>query len=195
MRYEKGHKETTRQRIIETASARFRKDGIASVGLADLMADAGLTHGGFYSHFSSKEDLVRAVMEETSKRFVERFENQVQEGGLEGWIRHYLRSSHRDNAANGCAAAALAAELARHPGTSRKAFTENVAIVTESISKYLPGGQSEDAKRKTAKSIFSLLMGAIQLSRAVDQPTLSDEILEGAIASALALAQLKTQQS
>ena len=68
MRYEKGHKETTRRRIIETAAARFRKDGIEGVGLADLMAEAGLTHGGFYSHFSSKEALVQAAMEEAASR-------------------------------------------------------------------------------------------------------------------------------
>ena len=195
MRYEKGHKEASRQRIIDTASARFRKDGIEAVGLAELMAEAGLTHGAFYSHFSSKEDLVRAVMERTTARFVERFESQVKDGGLESWIRFYLRTGHRDHPEGGCAAAALAAELARHPEMSRQAFTENLARVTDSIAKYLPADLTFDEKRKTARSIFSLLVGAIQMARAVNDPTLSDEMLEAGIASALSLARIKTNQS
>ena len=83
MRYEKGHKEVTRQRIIETAAARFRKDGIEGVGVADLMAEAGLTHGGFYSHFSSKEELIKAAMEEASAVSAIKFDKRVEEGGKE----------------------------------------------------------------------------------------------------------------
>ena len=72
MRYEKGHKETTRRRIVETAAARFRKDGIEGVGLADLMAEAGLTHGGFYSHFSSKEEIFERVLEDVQEELAAR---------------------------------------------------------------------------------------------------------------------------
>ena len=84
MRYEKGHKEATRQRIVETAAARFRKDGIEGVGVADLMAEAGLTHGGFYSHFASKEELVREAMNAASSRSQANFAQRIAESGLEG---------------------------------------------------------------------------------------------------------------
>jgi len=150
MRYEKGHKEITRRRIVETAAARFRKDGIEGVGLADLMAEAGLTHGGFYSHFSSKEDLVRAAMEEASCHSVQNFERRIEEGGLEAWIRAYLRTGHRDHPEKGCAVATLAAELARHPKATRKAFTENLAKVTASIASHLPATMTPAFGRRNA---------------------------------------------
>jgi len=192
MRYEKGHKETTRRRIIETAAARFRKDGIEAVGLADLMAEVGLTHGGFYSHFSSKEDLVRAAMAEASSHSIENFGRRIEEGGLEAWIRAYLRTAHRDHPERGCAAAALASELARHPKSTRKAFTENLAKVTTAIESHLPASFSPAFKRKTATGVFATLIGAMQMARVADDPALSDEILEAGIASALTLAQIKS---
>jgi TetR/AcrR family transcriptional repressor of nem operon len=192
MRYEKGHKEITRRRIVETAAARFRKDGIDGVGLADLMAEAGLTHGGFYSHFSSKEDLVRAAMEEVSCGARERFAQRIAEGGLETYIRSYLRTAHRDHPERGCVVATLASELARHPKATREAFTQNLAALTSSISSHLPNRFSQAQKRKTAVGIFATLVGAMQMARAVNDPLLSDEILEAGIASALALAEIKT---
>jgi TetR/AcrR family transcriptional repressor of nem operon len=195
MRYEKGHKETTRRRIIETAAARFRKDGIEGVGLADLMAEAGLTHGGFYSHFSSKEDLVKAAMQEAACRSVEKFNQRIEEGGLEVWIRSYLRTGHRDHPEQGCAVAALAAELARHPKATRKGFTERLEKLTSAIESHLPASMAPALKRKTAVGVFSTLVGAIQMARAVSDPVLSDEILEAGITSALNLAQINTPVS
>jgi len=191
MRYEKGHKEATRRRIIETAAARFRKDGIEGVGLADLMADAGLTHGGFYSHFSSKEDLVRATVEEVTSGTQDRFKQRIDEGGLEAYIRTYLRTGHRDHPERGCIVATLASELARHPKATREAFTKNLAGLTSSISSHLPDSLSATQKRQTAVGIFAILVGALQMARAVNEPPLSDEILEAGIASALALAGIK----
>ena len=192
MRYEKGHKESTRRRIIETAAARFRKDGIEAVGLADLMAEAGLTHGGFYSHFSSKEDLVKAAMEEASCNSIHNFNRRMEEGGLEAWIRTYLRTAHRDHPERGCAAAALASELARHPKATRKVFTENLAKVTTAIESHLPASLSPALKRKTATGVFATLIGAMQMARVADDPALSDEILEAGITSALTLARIES---
>jgi AcrR family transcriptional regulator len=193
MRYEKGHKETTRRRIIETAAARFRKDGIESVGVADLMAEAGLTHGGFYSHFASKEELVRAALDEASAVSAIRFDHRVEEGGLEAWIRAYMRTEHRDHPEKGCIVAALASELARHPKETRKGFSERLAKVIAAIELRLPGKTPPAQKRKTAVGIFALLVGALQMARAVDEPVASDEILEAGIASSLALAQIKAK--
>lgn len=190
MRYEKGHKEATRQRIIETAAARFRRDGIESVGVADLMADAGLTHGGFYSHFRSKEDLVRAVVDQAALRSNENFQRRTEEGGLEAWIRGYLRAQHRDHPENGCIVAALGPEIARHAKPARKSFTERLATLTADIQKFLPAAMKPAQKRKTAIGIFATLVGAMQMARTVDDAALSDEILEAGIASALTLAQI-----
>ncbi|HEY0257840.1 MAG TPA: TetR/AcrR family transcriptional regulator [Candidatus Methylacidiphilales bacterium] len=195
MRYEKGHKETTRRRIVETAAARFRKDGIEGVGLADLMAEAGLTHGGFYSHFSSKEDLVKAAMEEAACHSVQNFARRTEEGGLETWIRSYLRTGHRDHPEKGCVVATLAAELARHPKATRQAFTENLARVMTSVESHLPASMTSALKRKTAVGVFATLVGAMQMARAVNDPRLSDEILEAGIISALALARINTPAS
>jgi len=195
MRYEKGHKELTRRRIIETAAARFRKDGIEAVGLADLMAEAGLTHGGFYSHFSSKEDLVKAAIEEAAVVSAGRFKERIEEGGLENWIRSYLRTGHRDHPEKGCVVAALASELARHPQATRKGFSEKLAKVLKAVESHLPANMTPAVKKKTAVGIFATLVGAIQMARAVDDAQVSDEILEAGIASALALAQIKNKAS
>jgi AcrR family transcriptional regulator len=190
MRYQKGHKETTRRRIIETAAARFRKDGIEAVGLADLMADAGLTHGGFYSHFTSKEDLVRAAMEEAAGQSQQRLNKRIEEGGLEAWIRAYLRIAHRDHPERGCTVAALASELARHPRETRKGFTEKLERVTANVEAHLPAGMTPDQRRKAAVGIFAILVGAMQMARVVDDAGKSEQILEAGIASALALAHI-----
>jgi TetR/AcrR family transcriptional regulator, transcriptional repressor for nem operon len=195
MRYEKGHKETTRRRIVETAAARFRKDGIEGVGLADLMAEAGLTHGGFYSHFSSKEDLVRATVADAVERARDRFASKNIGGSLETWIRNYLRAGHRDHPERGCIFASLASELGRHSKTTKAGFTEVTDVVLSSIESLLPATEPSAERRKRAAGIFSTVMGALQLARAVNDTALSDEILEAGIASALNLARIKTTAS
>ena len=194
MRYEKGHKEATRRRIVETAAARFRKDGIEAVGVADLMADAGLTHGGFYSHFESKEDLVRAVVDEASVSSAERFQRRVEEGGLKAWIRYYCSPAHRDHPERGCIVAALGAELGRHPVSTRRSFTERMDTLSEAIQKHLPSTMKPAQKRQTSITIFAVLSGALQMARTVDDSALSDEILEAGVATALSLAQIKTEK-
>lgn len=191
MRYEKGHKEATRQRILETAAARFRKDGIESVGVADLMAEAGLTVGGFYSHFASKEELVREAMKAASGRSQTNFEKRIAEGGLEAWIRFYLSPSHRDHPERGCSAAALGAELARHPVKSRESFAENMVRITKAVELHLPATMSPAEKKKTAVGIFATLIGSLQLARTVTDPGLSNQILEAGLTTALGLAQIQ----
>jgi TetR/AcrR family transcriptional repressor of nem operon len=191
MRYEKGHKAATRLKIVEHAARTFRKYGIDGVGVANLMAEAGLTHGGFYNHFATKEDLVQAAMDEAARGSRRRFANRIAEGGLEAWIRTYMRTEHRDHPELGCVVAALASELARHPQTSRKVFTENLNALLHEIEKRLPESKSALSKRQTAVGIFGLMVGAIQMARAVNDPQLSEEILESGIASALTMAALK----
>jgi len=186
MRYDKNHKELTHQRVVEVASERFRKEGLDAVGVASLMADAGLTHGGFYSHFPSKEALVEeaivAAMETTSMRLTKAAET----GGIEALIASYLRPAHRDHPERGCAAAALCAEIGRHSEATRDAFTEKVRKMTALIESTLP---KPDAA--TAQAICAMMIGTLQLSRAVSDPKLSDEILESGRTAALALAKTK----
>ncbi|MGZ3285499.1 MAG: TetR/AcrR family transcriptional regulator, partial [Xanthobacteraceae bacterium] len=125
MRYEKGHKDLTRQRIVEVASRQFREHGVAAVGIAGIMTDAGLTNGAFYAHFDSKEDLVREVLSHAG--FRNKLSKAAENGtGLAGAIRDYLSQNHRDNPGQGCPTSALVAEIARHPKATRDAFTGKV---------------------------------------------------------------------
>jgi AcrR family transcriptional regulator len=152
------------------------------------MAEAGLTHGGFYSHFKSKEELIREALGEASNQSRVRFSRRIEEGGLENWIRSYMRREHRDRPEIGCAAAALVSELARRPKTSRAKFAENFGRLFDEIAEHLPRGGSPERRRQTAIGIFSTLMGALQLARASGDESTSEEILEAGIANALALA-------
>src|SRR4029453_7312229 len=118
MRYEKGRKDASRQKIMEVASERFRRDGIAATGLAAIMSDSGMTNGAFYPHFQSKADLVReTVLDATSAT---RFGSFMAEEGLETAIANYLWPKHRADPAQGCPLAALLPEPARQPLEARR---------------------------------------------------------------------------
>jgi TetR/AcrR family transcriptional repressor of nem operon len=191
MRFEKGHKAATRQKIIETAAARFRKDGIAATGIAGLMADAGLTHGGFYAHFGSKEELVREAVDAAALASRARLDQVgAKSPGLEGYIRSYLRPAHRDAPEQGCFVAALGAELARHEPETRAAVTRKIEGILARVSEHLPAGQTPDARLETAIGIFGVLSGTLQLARAVADLAMSEKILESGIAAALKIAGL-----
>src|SRR5438445_1301293 len=173
MRYEKGHKDATRQRIVEVASRQFREHGVAAVGLAGIMSDAGLTNGAFYAHFKSKEDLVRQVLAESHRN--ETWQAAAESGDFESAIRGYLSPKHRDNPGRGCPISALAAEIARHPKATRDAFTGKVTRVIERIAARLPVGTEQERRRK-AVAIYGLMVGTLQMARAVDDKQLSEEI-------------------
>jgi len=185
MRYDKGHKDATRQRIVEVASRQFREQGVAAVGLAGIMAEAGLTNGAFYAHFDSKEDLVREVL--SSAGFHNKLSKAAEKGtGLEGAIRDYLSPSHRDNPGVGCPTSALVAEIARHPKATRDAFTGKVAGVIELIAGSLDSG-TQAGRRRKAVAIYGLMVGTLQLARAVNDKKLSNEILQSGADQAVAL--------
>lgn len=187
MRYEKGHKDLTRQRIIEVASARFRAQGVAAAGLAGIMTEAGLTNGAFYAHFSSKEDLVQAVLGYALSRREQTLRAAAENGkGLEALIRDYLSPRHRDDPGRGCPTAAMVAEIARHPKKTRDAFTGKIGAFIDLIAAQV-AGSSPRARRKTAIAIYGMMVGTLQLARAVNDKRLSDDILEGGVAAALLL--------
>ncbi|MGY8634258.1 TetR family transcriptional regulator [Bradyrhizobium sp. 14AA] len=187
-RYDKGHRDTTRRHILDVASAQFRESGIAAVGLAGIMSEAGLTNGAFYTHFSSKEDLVRAVLLDALERREQRHRDNLANGvALEATIRDYLSPRHRDRAATGCPTASLVAEIARHPKVTRDAFTAKISDFLALMAAQLPEGSADERRRKTL-AIYATMVGALQLSRAVGDRQLSEEILENAVEAAIALA-------
>lgn len=187
-RYEKGHKDETRRHILDVASTQFRESGIAAVGLAGIMSEAGLTNGAFYTHFASKEELVREVLSEALNRREERHKANLENGvALEATIRDYLSTRHRDHAGAGCPTAALVAEIARHPKATREAFTGKMSDLIALMAEQIRQGSAEERRRK-AIAIYSIMVGALQLSRAVNDRRLSDEILENAVEAAVALA-------
>ena len=188
MRFEKGHKEVTRKRIIEVASKRFRKDGVAASGLAGIMADSGLTNGAFYAHFDSKEDLVRESLSSALAEQLAQLQ-QAHEGeiDIEGAIRRYLNKSHLDGCEDGCPSAALLPEISRQPALTKKAYEEQLLAYAKTLATLLPSPKSAQTKRK-ATAIFSLMVGTLQMARAVSDPLLAEEILEGGVQAALSLA-------
>src|SRR5437764_14077363 len=124
MRYSKGHKQATRQRIVEVAGRRFKRDGVDGAGVATLMSDAGLTNGAFYAHFQSKEDLVANVLADQLRAQRTSFDDQPSDrAGLEAFVRSYLSPEHRDEFADACPSAALLDEIARRPTDTRDVFT------------------------------------------------------------------------
>ena len=192
MRYDKNHKADTHKRVVEAAARRFRKDGIEATGVVDLMADDGLTHGGFYAHFSSKEMLVKEALAAASTSSRERLARQIEktraEGGdpLETFVRNYLTVAHRDRPDRGCSVATLGSEIARHPRKTRDAFTEGLTKTLGLIESALPA--SAKRRKQKASAIFSTLIGALQLSRAVGDTEISQGVLDAGIAAALTLA-------
>ena len=185
-RYGKEHKEVTRRRIIEAAGQRLKRDGIDGSGVSVLMADAGLTNGAFYAHFASKEDLVAVAVADQLHQQRERYRAQaVDREGVERLVREYLSMEHRDDAEHGCPSAALLDEIGRCGEATRHAYTDGMLGLVDQVASILaPGDQSA---RGQTLSLFALLIGTLQLSRALADRRLADEVLERGIENALAL--------
>ena len=178
-RYEKSRKGETRRRIVELASKRFRADGVDGVGVATLMADAGLTNGGFYAHFTSKEELVKeAVLHALAEMPGEvKREAGDETTDLPAFIDRYLSKTHRDNPAAGCAVAALSPELTRRPPDSRAAFRDGGMATIERIAAGLAPTIEGTERRSRAFAVFSHLLGTLQMARFVVDGPVSEEIL------------------
>lgn len=187
MRYGKEHKEATRRRIIETAGRRFKRDGIDGAGVATLMADAGLTNGAFYAHFASKEELVATSISDQLRGQLEGL-RAVAPGraGVEQIVRSYLSTQHRDSPEEGCPSAALLDEIRRCTDTTKQAYTEGVLAFIDDIAAHIAPHDPPSARVKTL-SIYALMIGTLQLSRALADPQLADEVLEQGIHNALAV--------
>ena len=194
VRYGKEHKQATRRRIIETAGRRFKRDGIDGSGVATLMADAGLTNGAFYGHFKSKEDLVATtVADQLREQRASLRALPPGRAGVEQYVRAYLSIQHRDNPADGCPSAALLDEIGRCTDPTKQAYTAGVLAVIDDIAARLAPDDPQSARVKTL-SVFAMMVGTLQLSRALADRQLAEEVLEQGLKNALTLLDA-TQQS
>jgi TetR/AcrR family transcriptional repressor of nem operon len=187
MRYSQDHKQATRQRILEAAGRRFKEDGIDGAGVAAVMSDAGLTNGAFYAHFASKEDLVANVLADQVRGQRHRFDAQPGDrAGLEAIVRAYLSPEHRDRCADGCPSAALLDEIGRRPAATRQVFTDELLGTADDIAARLDPADA-DAARTDALVIFGMMIGTLQLARAMTDRDLSDQLLARGVETALKL--------
>ncbi|MFQ6399093.1 TetR/AcrR family transcriptional regulator [Nocardia sp. KC 131] len=186
MRYAKEHKLATKQRIIEMAGRRFKRDGIDGSGIATLMKDAGLTNGAFYAHFESKEDLVATAVSEQlrgQREWLTSFEPG--RAGVELMVRTYLSPEHRDNPEGGCPSAALLDEISRCSDPTKQAYTDSVLGIIDDIAARLAPRDPRSARVKVL-SVYALMVGTLQLARTLADRRLADDVLEQGIRNALA---------
>ena len=180
MRYSKEHKAETHARIVKNASVRLREHGAHGVGVADLMKDAGLTHGGFYAHFDSREALVVEAFVHAMDRSTERWRKKAEltppEKRFASIVESYLTPAHRDDPGHGCAVPTLAAEIARESPKTRKAFASKLDEMIDMLADQIPDVPRK-AARKQAMSALATMMGAMVLSRVAGTGEFSDEIL------------------
>jgi TetR/AcrR family transcriptional regulator, transcriptional repressor for nem operon len=187
MRYGKDQKQATRRRILEAAGRRFKQDGIDGAGIATVMSDAGLTNGAFYAHFASKEDLVANVLADQLRTQRQGFGGLPSDrAGLEAMVRVYLSPEHRDQCADGCPSAALLDEIVRRPAATREVFTDEQLATADEIAARLDPTDAE-AARTDALTLLGLMVGTLQLSRALTDRDLSDQLLARGVETALKL--------
>ncbi len=194
MRYSKEHKQETHDRIVKKASVRLREKGAHGIGVADLMKEAGLTHGGFYAHFDSRDALVieafNYAMERSTERWRKLAEGIAPDKRFASIVEAYLTPLHRDDPGHGCAITSLGAEIARESPRTRKAFAAKIEDMIDMMSDHLP-----DVPRKTARkhaiAALATMMGTLVLSRIAGSGEFSDEVLAAGRETVLARAPAK----
>ena len=187
MRYGRERNQVTRRRIIETAGRRFKADGINGSGIAALMADAGLTNGAFYAHFHSEDELVVAAVADQLRGQREDLSAAAPgPAGAVQFLRDYLSIRHRDSPGGGCPSAALLDEIARSAVAARRAFTDGVLAVIDGVAARVAPGDPQSVRGQTL-SICALMVGTLQLSRALVDRQLANVVLEQGLQDALTL--------
>ncbi|HEX8728519.1 MAG TPA: TetR/AcrR family transcriptional regulator [Ktedonobacterales bacterium] len=189
MRRSKQAKQQTHARIVAAAARRFRAGGIAGVGVADVMGEVGLTHGGFYAHFASKDALVAeacgAGLAQSRERLIRTIQREPAERRLAAFIDLYLSADHRDHPEAGCVMPTLSGEVARSSGEVRAAFTQAYNDYRAALASLLldtgnagDAGSSDEAEATDeAMALLAGLAGTMLLARAVDDPELSERML------------------
>ena len=182
MRYDTDHKAMTREKVLGEAARTMRAQGVQGMGVAAVMAKAGLTHGAFYAHFASKDDLIdetiKAMILEARGRFEAVTEGLAPADALRAYVTFYLSTRHRDNTASSCPLPWIATEVPRLGTASRKRYGAAVAGLSELVATPLRAlGRPDADALSLASSIVAELIGALSLARAVAEKAQSDAIL------------------
>jgi TetR/AcrR family transcriptional repressor of nem operon len=173
-------KQRTHERIVEIAARRLREEGLNGVGVADLMKEAGLTVGGFYKHFASRDELVAEAMQSAFSEWERRLAEEgvmLADLTMEDYMDAYLGTGHRDDPGSGCAFAALNGELARSDPKTREIATERVRRNIDVMAMRMPDADAAAARRKAILAVCAMA-GAVGFARVVDDPVLSEDILQ-----------------
>jgi TetR/AcrR family transcriptional regulator, transcriptional repressor for nem operon len=177
MRYSPDHKEKTRVTILASAARVFRRQGFHATGVDKVMEEAGLTAGGFYAHFPSKDALLAEALDHYAAQGSDTLERGLEHASDREWVRgivdHYLDDSHRRRPETGCPIPSLAPEVSRAGKAPRQAFERLVCSLIAKIAAHLPPDDAEDR----AIAITALCVGGMALARAVHDPALSDRVL------------------
>jgi TetR/AcrR family transcriptional repressor of nem operon len=186
MRYDADHKQQTRQRVLKEAAKAIRAQGPHKIGVAAVMAKAGLTHGGFYAHFASKDDFVAQAIgqmfDESGGQISRSMEGRPPAEGLAAYLDFYLSIAHRDARASGCPLPFLSADAPRLTKASRERYAQGVANLERRLAEALTQAGHDDAA-ELAGSALAEMVGALGLARAEPEGTRSDQILSRSKAS------------
>ncbi|HZQ67346.1 MAG TPA: TetR/AcrR family transcriptional regulator [Terriglobales bacterium] len=180
MRYQPGHKAEVHQKIVKDASRRVRSNGLNGAAVATVMADTGLTHGGFYKHFGSKDDLLVESLREGFREIVDRLIQAAEQSSPgEGWkaiVRTYLRPEHCEHPDHGCPLATLGPELARVGKRIKPQIVAELVSYKSRMVPFMPGRRIAD-KERAFFAIFSTMIGAIEIARLLPDRTMQEKVL------------------
>lgn len=183
MRYRPEHRADIHQKIVKDAARRVRAEGLTGAAVSAVMRDAGLTHGGFYKHFKSKDDLVmeslREAFQETADRLAQAGEQARPGMAWKAIVKAYLSPEHCDHAEFGCPLAALAPELARGGEEMRARMLAEIGAYKDRMLRFMPGRRAADKKRAFFM-IFSTMVGAVEIARIIPDPVTRETVLGSA---------------
>jgi TetR/AcrR family transcriptional regulator, transcriptional repressor for nem operon len=183
-RSDRSRKEATHERIVHAAARAIRRSGYSGTGVADIMKDAGLTHGGFYAHFDSREAMLAEAADRAGAESVATLERIAAaappEKGLQALTRAYLSKEHLEGPDSGCPMAALGSEMPRQAPEVRRAATRRIKEAVDLVARQLPDWGKPGAHEQALATV-SMMVGAMVLARAVDDPKLSDAIRSAAL--------------
>jgi TetR/AcrR family transcriptional repressor of nem operon len=174
MGHSRASKQQSHEQIVSTAANCFREHGVDGISIANLMKAAGLTHGGFYKHFESRDDLVTQALDSALKSSSARY-HSMRKLTFKPFVQNYLSLEHRDNLAEGCAMAALLNDMARANAESRALYSDQFRRSVELVSGLLDSASADS--RSGAMVVLSSMIGALGIARALDDKALSAELL------------------
>jgi TetR/AcrR family transcriptional repressor of nem operon len=193
VRYPENQKAETHRQIVDAAAREFRVRGLDGIGISSLMAEVGLTQGGFYAHFKDRDTLVaEAVQLAAQQSFCRLIEAAESAPGreVEAMLDSYLSLEHRDDLGQGCVLPALASELSRQAPMVRSAFTDSLKFNMSKLIRFMPA-KTNKTKQAQAMAFISGMAGAVLLARAIDDPLLSQGLLESVRSQLLAVYGMK----